>query len=240
MAQDIATGLSDRTIKFFEHVNPMRLLAASLFLLSPNGWSQESLAPVHGDGSFDTLITALPAVLIAAVALISAIRAHYAARAKQRELEQSRKAQTMLAAKESALRTIVENCAAGLWQIDGTGRTVYLNPAMASLLQIESNDDLASLDSENLLIKHSHEDDFAKPEYLATIVGRHGRQQKVLVFEAPVGNKDHDSVGLLRSVMMLAQQDESGGRNAAEAGGDTRKPRQATISPIPLRPAAQA
>jgi PAS domain-containing protein len=214
-----------------------RSIAGSALLLTANGWAQEVSAPKPLSGGFDDLVTSLPAALIAGVALIFAIRAHYSARYKQRELERSRKAQATLAAKESIFRAIVENSGAGLWQIDAAGRTLYLNPSMASLLQIEHIDDLAGVKDEALLVKPGGSDIPASQEFTATIVGRLGRQQKVLVSETLAGGDKGESPSVLRSVMVLAQPDESVGRSAAEAGGDVRKPRQATISPITLRPA---
>ena len=42
-----------------------------------------------------------------------------------------------LAASEERYRTLAETTPAGIWQLDATGRTVYANPAMCALLQVE-------------------------------------------------------------------------------------------------------
>ena len=106
-----------------------------------------------------------------------------------------KEAEVRLLASEQRYRTIAEISAAGIWQVTPDGFTVYANPSMCTLLQLESSAELegqtfhAYFTGESLIaVAQSHEmrRRGIASMYEVELVGKRGRHSNVLVSGAPL------------------------------------------------------
>jgi diguanylate cyclase (GGDEF)-like protein/PAS domain S-box-containing protein len=141
---------------------------------------------------------ALAAALCAALA---AAAAWWAARRRARTAERR------LREAESRHRALVERNGVGIWQVTPTGRTIYLNPAMCELLEIDSAfevvgesyqpfftpESLATIQGERPLRERG-----GISSYEVELLGRRGSRRHLMMSGAPVLDDDgrlHSMIG---------------------------------------------
>lgn len=100
---------------------------------------------------------------------------------------------------ERRYRALAESSAVGIWHIDATGSTIYLNPAMARLLELDDRSDIRQesyhrfFSTESLeRIRHERQKRYqGKPSsYEAELVGLRGTRRTVLISGAPIESAD--------------------------------------------------
>jgi PAS domain S-box-containing protein len=105
---------------------------------------------------------------------------------------------------EQRFRALAENSVVGLWQITPEGRTLYVNPAMARLLEVDSSDELRGEPADAFYTEGSaariHEQLRKRQKgettvYEAELVGRRGTHRHMLIHGAPI----FDAEGYLQS-----------------------------------------
>ena len=108
---------------------------------------------------------------------------------------------------EHGYRVLAENSAVGIWQIDPAGRTLYINPAMLRMLELEKAEELAGktyhpfFTPESLIAidrEHTKRKTGQTSNYAVQVIGRHGRRLELLVCGAPLFNPDksfHSLIG---------------------------------------------
>jgi PAS domain S-box-containing protein len=103
-------------------------------------------------------------------------------------------------------RALAENNAVGIWQISPTGETLYVNPAMLRMLELECPEDLADrtfhsfFTPETLPLmagEHAKRPAGLASNYEATLIGQRGRKLDVLICGTPNFNPD----GTLQSLI---------------------------------------
>ena len=150
----------------------------------------------------DEISSQLPAMLIAALAMLFALRQHRAMRRSQEELQQLRAPNSKSAEKDTPCPLIVEHCNVGLWYIGNNGKTHFMNPAMRALLQINHPDELSANARLRFLLSETDNANQAKQEfsYKATITDKRGQIHTVLVTEKFIFDDHGENQGVLRSI----------------------------------------
>lgn len=96
---------------------------------------------------------------------------------------------------ERRYRALAENSAVGIWHIDATGMTTYLNPAMADLLELDHRSEIQGesyhrfFSTESLeRIRHERQRRYQgiASSYEAELVGLRGTHRTVLISGAPI------------------------------------------------------
>ncbi|EEF60390.1 PAS/PAC sensor hybrid histidine kinase [Pedosphaera parvula Ellin514] len=109
-------------------------------------------------------------------------------------------------ARDQQYRLLAENTVVGIWQINPAGETLYINPAMLRMLELEKPEDLAgrthhSFFTPESLVLMANEHDTRKvgtsSNYEAELLSRNGRKLPVHVCGSPVLNPD----GTLQSLI---------------------------------------
>src|SRR5690349_21331313 len=105
-----------------------------------------------------------------------------------------------------SFRTLCESSGFGFWQIDNDGRSVYLNPAMCALLELESSAELGEetyhrFFTEDSLSRmreeHEKRGAGAVSSYEVELIGKRGGRRNVVISGAPL----HDGQGKLRGLI---------------------------------------
>ncbi|MFI5281038.1 MAG: PAS domain-containing protein, partial [Gemmatimonadales bacterium] len=128
---------------------------------------------------------------------------------------QRRQARLTLAASEARYRALAQSGAAGVWHVSTDGRTLYANPAMCRLLEVEGPEELAG--------HHYHE--FYSPEsvaqvmaeydkrvqgisstYEVQIVGRRGTRRTVILSGSPVFGPDGKMASLIGTLIDVTER----------------------------------
>lgn len=100
---------------------------------------------------------------------------------------------------EYLYRSFIENCAVGVWHIDLNGYTVFLNPAMCAMLEIEKAGDISGITyhsfftPESLMTIELQRDKRSKgiaSSYEVEILGKHGKRSNVLLSGVPLFGAD--------------------------------------------------
>jgi PAS domain S-box-containing protein len=130
----------------------------------------------------------------------------------QRDLIRLRLAEGALRASEEKYRTLAEAGGVGIWQVTPDGRTIYANPAMCALLEIDKPEELAGRTYHDFFPQHSQaviEAERAKrplgtaSTYEVELVGRRGRRRVVVISGAPLLGPDgqlHSLIGTFTDV----------------------------------------
>jgi PAS domain S-box-containing protein len=96
---------------------------------------------------------------------------------------------------DNRFRALVENSPVGIWHIDLQGKTIYINPAMCSLLEIEGPEELRDKTYHAFFTPESQaaieRERVKRPEgivstYEVELIGKKGRRSKCLIHGAPV------------------------------------------------------
>ncbi len=109
-------------------------------------------------------------------------------------------------AAERRYRTLCEHASVGIWQVNAAEETVYMNPAMCALLEIDNEHELLRSDvrlnffspeSAAQMARQQRRPDRAT-NYEAEIIGRRGRRRHVLAAHAPLFGAHGDLEGQIR------------------------------------------
>jgi PAS domain S-box-containing protein len=127
------------------------------------------------------------------------------------------RAEEKLRESETRYRALAESTNMGIWQISPAGYTIYINPAMKSMLEMEPDEELIgktyhSFFTPESLITMEHE--HAKrlqglsSFYEVEIVGKSGRRRQVIICGAPLMGADgslHSRIGSFIDITELKQ-----------------------------------
>jgi two-component system, cell cycle sensor histidine kinase and response regulator CckA len=111
------------------------------------------------------------------------------------EITDRKRTEEALLASESRYRRLTEHGALGVWEVDAEGRTIYANPRMCAMLEVNSQDDLRGLDfrtffSPASLVVFATELERRRAGHASTyeleIIGARGGRRSVLVSGAPM------------------------------------------------------
>jgi PAS domain S-box-containing protein len=119
-----------------------------------------------------------------------------------------REAKLELQRSEMRYRALAESSPVGIWHIRPDGRTIYLNPAMSEILELEGPGDLmASTQSfhafftpesvEVIKRESARRDSGQRSHYEVEVIGRYGRRTRMIVYGSPIMDVD----GKLESIM---------------------------------------
>lgn len=107
----------------------------------------------------------------------------------------ARRTEDALRESENRYRLLAETTPVGIWHITPTGRTLYANPAMCKMLEIESVEDLLTASAFDFIAPEHRERqraEHAKRAYNiassweADLIGRRGGRRSVVVSGAPI------------------------------------------------------
>jgi PAS domain S-box-containing protein len=137
------------------------------------------------------------------------------------DVTERKRAEHDLVASEARYRVITEISAAGIWQIGPDGHTVYANPSMCALLELDGPEELRGQGFEAFLTPEG-EETMAQAHELrrrgiasmheVTLIGRHGRRSSVLVSGAPIFHPDgrlHSIIGTFTDISERKQMEQS-------------------------------
>ena len=128
------------------------------------------------------------------------------------EITKLKKAEALLQESEERYRSLSENSLVGIWQITLDGYTLYVNPAMCRMLEIEDPEELygktydSFYDNENLeIIKRqlANREKGLSSAYEVELIGRKGTKRNVMISGAPIflsKDKVHSAICTLTDI----------------------------------------
>lgn len=138
----------------------------------------------------------------------------------KREVADRTVAEEALRDSEERYRTLAENSAVGIWQVSPEGHTIYLNPAMCSMLQIDGPRDLdgrthhsffTAQSLETMAREHAKRPDGIPSIYEVEIVGRRGRRRNVVICGAPIQSPDGRLLSLIGTFIDITERKHAEG-----------------------------
>ena len=160
----------------------------------------------------DEISSHLPSMLIAALAMLFALRQHRTMRHCLEELQELKETNTKLTAQtDTPCQLIVEHTNVGLWHISDNGKTHFMNPAMRALLQINHENELSDNTRLRFLLPEAGDANRDKQaiSYKATITDKRGDTHTVLVAERRLFDGHGENQSVLRSITEISDIAES-------------------------------
>lgn len=124
-------------------------------------------------------------------------------------------AQAALRDSESKYRALAETAVAGIWQIDSSGRTLYVNPAMRQMLEINDDTPLETLNINEFMSEtdigvttEQHQQrasGVGTANYEITLIGRNGTKRDVLVSGAGIYDENETLASLVGSFIDVTE-----------------------------------
>jgi PAS domain S-box-containing protein len=133
----------------------------------------------------------------------------------QTELAQRKQAEKALLESEDLYRTIAESSRVGFWHVDRDGFTIYLNPAMCSILEIKNPEELAGktyhlfFTPESLEVvrrEHAKRPEGVASSYEVEIVGQRGGRRNVVISGAPLFSADGQLQSLIGTFTDISER----------------------------------
>ncbi|HVT59398.1 MAG TPA: EAL domain-containing protein [Thermoanaerobaculia bacterium] len=177
----------------------------------------------------------LPFVLPLAVVLGSAMIVSVVA--CWRLARRARGAELRLRESERRHRALVEDNGVGFWQVSPGGKTIYINPAMREMLEIESADEIKGESYDRFFTPESvaiiQEERLTREQgtvssYEVDLVGRRGGRRHLMISGAPIFSETGEMQSLIGTCLDLTKR-----RDAEKALRDTEARLRLVIDQLP-------
>ena len=155
-----------------------------------------------------------------------------AAEIERRQFEQ------VLRESEQRYRTITENIGVGILQVSASGETIYANPALCAMFEVDRMDSLVGEDYKSFFTADSWETIMREKDkrrhgvassYEVEILGKRGGRRQVVIFGAPIlgpQGEFHSYLGTYTDVTAQKRAEEE------LRGSETRYQTLAEVSPV--------
>ena len=122
---------------------------------------------------------------------------------------------------EQRYRALAEASAVGIWHVDLQGTTIYVNPALCALIELDSPDDLTGITYERfftaeslkrMAVQHRLRAEGVASSYEVQLVSRTGRRRDVMISGAPLfdaGGAVKSMIGTFTDITERKQMEEA-------------------------------
>lgn len=131
------------------------------------------------------------------------------------DITEIRKAEDALKKSEELFRTLVETTPAGIWQDDSEGKTVYVNPAILEMLQVEEAEEISGKEwkqffstgsLEKAASEHNRRLQGISSSYEIEIIGKRGGKRHTLVHGAPLFDENGNFSGTIATFLDITER----------------------------------
>jgi len=128
------------------------------------------------------------------------------------DITENRKNELALRESEQRFRTLAETSLVGLWQITPEGHTIYINPALLRMLEVDSSEAMAAFTYHEFFtdvsLKRIEQELSQRPRgissnYEVELVGKRGTHRNIIISGAPLFSEDgslHSLIGTLTDI----------------------------------------
>ncbi len=125
------------------------------------------------------------------------------------------RAEEALVGSEKRYRTLAESSAVGIWQVNSDGQTVYLNPAMRAMLELDPDEIIQDLAFSNFFTPESQQrtaEEFARRAdgqsgiYEVDLIGARGTRKRIMVCGGPLFGADGQFSGVIGTLVDITPQ----------------------------------
>jgi PAS domain S-box-containing protein len=136
----------------------------------------------------------------------------YGYRGISRDITKRKEIEKKLRSSEMQYRALAEKSQVGFWHINMDGHTIYINPAMCSMLEIENPEELHAMTYESFYDEKNQQiikRELAKRKrgifssYQVELIGNKGTKRKVIISGAPLLSSDgkvHSTIGTITDI----------------------------------------